>query len=369
MANYGIIRFQKIDNLGGLSGISKHNTRADQEMKSLQHINRESGGGAKILFGSGDYADEYKKSLQAHTINGKAPRTQKNCIYGWDVVTTVSKTDKAFVKNFTKWYQGTRRWMESYFGKDNVRSAIIHTDETTAHIHWFITPFHLNSAKTQYVSGAKHWTGGALKMHQLQDSYFEAVSKPLGLDRGDTKKHQKHIQPSDYNSKNAPTIKARKEFIEWFKGKTESERVDWCVKAHLRLAELTAEGKAESGTFKYYTEALNKVHDEMPELYQRLLSKSISEGAKIDLKNLPNPIVQGSDGKPKFDLTNTVQMSFGLGVMMGGIFALGISQTKEQHQPSQMTLVDYFMKVLNMDYETAQKLISKKKDSSSIELE
>lgn len=42
--------------------------------------------------------------------------------------------------DFEQWKKENVEWLQSYFGKDNVVSAVLHMDETTPHIHAVVIP-------------------------------------------------------------------------------------------------------------------------------------------------------------------------------------------------------------------------------------
>lgn len=69
-------------------------------------------------------------------------------------------------------------WLKSHFGADNVKSATLHLDETTPHIHSMIFP---KNEKGRLC--AKDWLGGAEKLSAMQDSYALAM-QGLELERG-----------------------------------------------------------------------------------------------------------------------------------------------------------------------------------------
>ena len=348
---------QKINNLGGLTGIAKHNTRADREMKSLQHIK----GNKKpqLLFGSGDYKDEYFKSIKDHTVNGHEPSIQKRCNYGWDIVTTFTNSEGI---NLSQWYESNRDWMNQTFGQSNVRMCVAHYDETTTHLHWFVTPFHPNEKRDRYISGTSYWTDGKDKMRALQDSYYECVSKQFGLDRGDVTKHARHIQPSVHREQ---TSRARRSFMEWFSSQPLEKQKEWAWKAQQRLDELAKTGQEESSVFKYFSNALEQVRKSQPDLMVKLTSIVLKDGSNIKLNSLPPVIKQGSFGQQTIDTSKLQMDSFGIGLMMGGIFALGFSQLQEQKPPQEMSLLDYLVKVLDLDMEEAQKIIANRKRNTS----
>ena len=114
----------------------------------------------------------------------------------------------------------------------NIYSAILHMDESTPHIHFMILPIddrgHLNSS----------FYRNKEKFYSMQDSYFEAVGKQFGLERGTKYSPAKAVDISRYHTyinevmdQEAPEIISG-ESIESYKVRAD-ERVIQCH-AHMR---------------------------------------------------------------------------------------------------------------------------------------
>ena len=78
-------------------------------------------------------------------------------------------------------------WARQTFGASNVVQIVHHYDETTPHTSVMVVPIdpkgHLN---------ARHYLGGRDKLRALQDSFWQAVGKPYGLERGVRGSRAKH---------------------------------------------------------------------------------------------------------------------------------------------------------------------------------
>lgn len=351
--NYGIMRMMKINNLGGLKGVSDHNSRADFDMKSLQHILVKNKDMAVKMRGTGNYAEDYKEAIQKHTVDGKRPVVKQSAVLGWDIVLTA--TDFENIDN-SKWFVANMNWLKKTFGEDNVQTAVFHLDETTPHIHCFVTPFHYSEKMGRYISGAKHWTGGPAKMRELQDSYYESVSKQFGLARGEAveQTHAKHTEPQVFRE---AQNKRRKSFEEWWSNQTPKAKFEWALKAQLKLEELDQNDKR----YDYFKTNLEKIKKSNPQLmkdFERIFSNINNQEMRV----LSDPVVRDSKtGQVKaVDTASGMATSFKLGAMFGAFFSLAAND--EQAQFGGMSIIDFYMKVLGLDMDQAKKLAKKKND-------
>lgn len=125
-------------------------------------------------------------------INDVPEKTRKNAVRFVDMLFTGSEfKDK---KQLSAWTDKTLRWAEKTFGKENIALAVLHTDETTPHIHMLFKP--MKAGKLN----ASHWFKGRDKMIALQDSYHNEV-KSLGFDRGERNSRAKHTTIKQFYSK------------------------------------------------------------------------------------------------------------------------------------------------------------------------
>lgn len=345
--NYGIMRMKKITNLGALQGISNHTNRTNMNMKSLQHINKTDKQGIYKFWGSGNYADDYHATIEKHTFKGKKPMVQKNASYGWEIIFTATNFKNI---DLAEWVKANWIWAGDTFGDHNVQSVIYHNDETTPHLHMFVTPFHFSEKMQRYVSGTKHWTNGPAMMRKLQNSYYESVSSKFDLERGkDARETQrKHTEPQVYREINK---RKRLSFEEYFSKLSMAQKTEYALKASRRLEELDGNDKK----FNYFYNNLQHIMKTNPEVIleaHRLLKsgkKDIVEPVHLDMKN-----------KKEVKVPDIYSAGFGLGAMLGTVFAL--ATTEQEAQMKGMSAIDFFMKVLGFDFETAKKFASKKED-------
>lgn len=158
-----------------------------------------------------DISDETIRNLQQSGAITK--KIRKDAVRGLDIFLGFSHEDtpgidiNAWSKRCVEWLQQTFNppgGMISYTDKDgmevtqkinNVKSVVLHMDESTPHIHAFIVPIdeygHLN---------AKAYSNGRTALGQLQDSYAQAM-EPFGLSRGERHSTISHQQRSAYYNK------------------------------------------------------------------------------------------------------------------------------------------------------------------------
>ena len=153
--------------------------------------------------------------------------------------------------------------------------------------------------------------------------------------------------------------------MEWFSSQPLEKQKEWAWKAQQRLDELAKAGQQESSAFKYFSDSLEQVRKSQPDLLVRVTSILLNDGAETKIHKLPSITTTSSFGQPKIDSSKLQQNEFCLGLMIGGIFALGFSQMQEQKPPQEMSLLDYLIKVLDLDMEEAQKIIANRKKNTS----
>lgn len=175
--NYVILRIEKLNrNFSvGIKKRSDHVNRigfAENVDKSQTHLN-------KTLVGNNEnwealykkrYAElEYYQGLDARKL-------RKDAVVGLELLTSFSH-DSVNQIDIDKWADASVAWAKKQFGEENVLQAILHMDEMTPHIHFFVTP--IKDGKFN----AKEVCGGRAQYSHLQTSYADAM-KEFGLERG-----------------------------------------------------------------------------------------------------------------------------------------------------------------------------------------
>lgn len=150
-----------------------------------------------------DIINERIGEMNPGTEHFKNRKTRKDAVKGIEVILTYTRDfdDKNNCYRETlidldneerkRWEQENITWLREQFkdpitGKDNLISAVAHYDEQSPHIHAVIVP---------EVGGrlnASYFLGGKAKMHTLQRSYSETMSKEFGLKQSRYKSKMKN---------------------------------------------------------------------------------------------------------------------------------------------------------------------------------
>ena len=177
---YAIIGIAKLKSAGNISGVLSHMTRQRETPNSNGRENN-------VLIQPQPLPEimEYIKSFM--------PR--RNAVLAYDVLLTASPdffTGKSETQ-LQEWAEASVKWACDKFGRDNVKAAVMHRDETTPHISLLIVPEH------EQKLNARYYTGGRQKMRELWTQYAQAV-KRFGLKRGREFSPAKHKEIKEFYS-------------------------------------------------------------------------------------------------------------------------------------------------------------------------
>ncbi len=100
---------------------------------------------------------------------------RKDAVLALEVIMEPQHVDGSF--DLEAWKKQSAKWVQDYFGKDNVISAVYHADESQPHIHAMVIP--VVDGKLRCYK----FTNGKDKLSEMQSSYAKAVEN-LGLERG-----------------------------------------------------------------------------------------------------------------------------------------------------------------------------------------
>ena len=150
-----------------------------------------------------DVINERMSEMNPGTEHFKTRKTRKDAVKGIEVILTYTRDfdDKNNCYRETlidlddeerkRWEQENIAWLREQFkdpitGKDNLISAVAHYDEQSPHIHAVIVP------EVGSRLNASYFLGGKAKMHTLQRSYSETMSKEFGLKQSRYKSKMKN---------------------------------------------------------------------------------------------------------------------------------------------------------------------------------
>lgn len=79
--------------------------------------------------------------------------------------------------------------LERFGGKENLLSAVIHRDESTAHVQILMLARDQDTKKL----GCSQFLGGRGDLHQLQNAFWQDCGQPYGLRRGEPRTGARHV--------------------------------------------------------------------------------------------------------------------------------------------------------------------------------
>lgn len=124
------------------------------------------------------HSDNWMQDIQQE-IDRAGARTRSNSVVALDTIYTASSeffTDKSNTENDT-FFRDCLRFHQQRFG--HVISAVIHYDETTAHMHVISVPLTRDGRLS-----ARDVVGNRTHMRHLQSQFYEQVGRGYGLERG-----------------------------------------------------------------------------------------------------------------------------------------------------------------------------------------
>ena len=178
MKRYAVLTVQKLSRKN-LTAIKKRNEHVNR-VQNASNINPERTKLDRCIMGpeNADWISLYKDCLRGlpyyNSLGSK--RLRSDAVIGVEAITTMSHEMAEHV-NVEEWCEANNDWMKKYFGEENVVHGVLHMDEGTPHIHYFITPI------LDGKFNAKELLGNKVKYTAMQTDYANAM-EPFGLVRG-----------------------------------------------------------------------------------------------------------------------------------------------------------------------------------------
>lgn len=229
------LNIMKVNNPGQLTVKQAHNNRTNTH-EDFSHIDPTR---TYLNHDLVNHSNADIKDLVFDRINevsmqvGENIRKRKDAVIAYSVY--LAYTHGAEEENqfsVEEWEEASVRWLQNYFGEENVVSAMVHLDESSPHIHATVVPITPDLRLC-----AKDFTGGREAMSALHQSYGREMAKePFCMELCNQKVKAKHSSIQQYydeiNAVDELVLpeKEREETLEAYQ-----ERVyDFCRKTEMR---------------------------------------------------------------------------------------------------------------------------------------
>lgn len=133
-------------------------------------------------------------------------------------------SDGNFFIGLTPWerqrfFVDATEYFAERYGKENIISAVVHTDETTPHLHLNLIPIVGNK-----LSAKQLFTRASLR--ELQTDFHDKVGKKWNLERGKEGSQAKHINTAEFKAKTIieHANKEAEEYLSRIESSIEAER-------------------------------------------------------------------------------------------------------------------------------------------------
>lgn len=196
--NYCIAGFGKVKSASEITSMMNHNLRTHLTEKEQRRIDGKRTSLNQVLVNSLG-ADTKRAASFGQKLRGyydsKGIEVRKDNVLAIDLVLTTSpeyfgewhqagKITPDGQKKIDQWQKTQLEFLEKQFGKDAVKLAVLHLDETTPHLHVMITPEekkvrtyknqHGTYTKEGYVLNAKRWGPTYWK-----NNFLKTMRKPM----------------------------------------------------------------------------------------------------------------------------------------------------------------------------------------------
>ena len=206
---YAILRTKR---LSGISSACAHNLRtkyAKNVDKTKSHLN-------EIIIDNLDLSTRANMGSDTGTYDdrlldyykNKNAKVKQNSVMAMEFVLTASPEffEKATPEKLNRWKKSQLNFMKKEFG-DQVQFAVLHLDEKTPHLHFFVSveETKMQKYKNRYGSGEKLVCSlnadryNPIFLQKLQDRYAE-YNKKYGLERGMRNSKAVHTELKEFQA-------------------------------------------------------------------------------------------------------------------------------------------------------------------------
>lgn len=218
---YAIPRIAKLKSTKDMSDAYNHNMRLFHVLNADPSRTKDNEDLVDELNGR-SYQDMFDDQIRYMDMVGINKRKiRKDAVRGMEIMLSFSHEDLEGM-DLEGWKKANVEWLEKMFNPpnneirytdpetgeevvekvNNVKSVVVHNDETTPHIHAFVIPLDPRGQLNSH-----YYIGGRQKLVEMHDLYAEAM-KPFGLERGEKHSVATHQQTSKYYNKLIEAVEA-----------------------------------------------------------------------------------------------------------------------------------------------------------------
>lgn len=298
---YGIVNVKKIAKVHDVGGIQIHVNR-EKQSRTNPDIKTENTANNYALKNTDNFVFAVEKNIAERVKRKLRPDAVR--AVGLLFSASGDFFQNCDLKKEKDYFKDCLSWAEKYFGAENIISAVVHKDEKTPHMHVMLTPI----TKDNRLS-ARDWLGGPKKLIELQDDFFESVSKKWGLERGDKDKKAKHLNEVEFK------LEKKKERLEQnFKGleKMEQNLMDWRNNIYNQTKKLGELEKAQSEKIFEYTggnifkRAFVFSKTLFPSGYNNLITAQVQRKAGAALEQMEKVVAEAKSEKEREYKVNVI---------------------------------------------------------------
>lgn len=261
MPNYAIINFKNLYTTAGIRAVQGEALR-EQEYSNVDSDRSENN---EILLGDGNYLNLYYSAVRSdyYTVPDKKGQLHKEPkIKGVGIIMTYSP--EASIEEdpeaFERWKQKNLEYLEKLF-PGCPKTAILHLDETTPHIHCFVVPQVKETGKivkTKFLNGRNDY-------YKQQTEYPNEMAE-FGLVRG------KHRPPREAEEFDKNELKQYRSLVNKIKKlqRTIIEKEDY-------ISQITREAEIKNMEIQKYEEKIEFLKDEIEKMESGERAKEILE--------------------------------------------------------------------------------------------
>jgi len=188
MANFGILRIQKLKSPASVRASLKHALREQPTMNANSELTVNN----SRMYSSS--VDEAMELFNARLATQK--RIRSDAVHCVEFVITGSPEAiiQKSIQEQDAYFNDAMKWLENKHGKENIIFAGVHRDETTPHLTAFIVPIN----DKQKLSCKSFYGGTKYVLSDLQTEFTEKVAKYHDLERGLLGSKAHHVDIKTY---------------------------------------------------------------------------------------------------------------------------------------------------------------------------